>query len=154
MGLELLITIVAGLSSLLAGKIVSSTRIGRLLGQLLGVKRKPEETYGERLAKLNANLNKASTEVDSVLEELAQVAKNRENTVKRLETDLRSLEQRENELKERIALLENVPIPVAEQFSKLLEIGDKRNARRDYVLFGAGVLVTTIIAVIIQSVAG
>jgi predicted nucleic acid-binding Zn-ribbon protein len=105
---------------LLAGGIASSEFFRKLLKGLFGVKKKPEKSYGERLAKLTANLNDASSEVDSVLEELARVAHNRESTVKRLEADLQSLEERENELREKIALLENVPIPVAEQFAKLL----------------------------------
>ena len=60
------------------------------------------------------------------------------------------MEKREKELKEKIALLQSVPIPVAEHFARLVEPGEKRNARRDYLLFMAGVIVTTIIAIVLQ----
>ncbi|MCK4607110.1 MAG: hypothetical protein KAU35_07435 [candidate division Zixibacteria bacterium] len=115
---------------------------------------KTEKTYGERLAELTADLNRASSDVDSVLEELAQVARARESSVKRLESELQNLEERESQLKEKVDLLENVPLPVAEHFARLLKSGDKRSARRDYALFVAGVLVTTVLAIVIRTFAG
>jgi hypothetical protein len=66
---------------------------------------------------------------------MAQVAKEREASVKELEEGLTDLEKREKELKEKIALLQSVPIPVAEHFARLVEPGEKRSARRDYLLF-------------------
>ena len=110
----------------------------------------PEKSYSERLSELTASLTKASREVDSILIELSRVAKSRESAVVTLEADLASLEAREIELKERIDVLQKVPIPAAEQFAKLLKTGEKKTARRDYVLFGAGVLTTTFAAVAIQ----
>jgi len=62
-------------------------------------------------------LTKASKEVDSVLGELAQVARNREVAVRKLEVDLGALEGREKELKEKIEALEKTPLPVAEHFA-------------------------------------
>ena len=62
--------------------------------------------------------------------------------------------KREKQLKDRIAALENVPVPVAEHFAELMASGQRRTAKRDYVLFGAGVLVTTLITIIIQLVSG
>ncbi len=67
---------------------------------------------------------------------------------------MQTLETREKELKEKIEALESTPLPVAEHFAKLLESGEKRSAKRDYVLFGAGVVVTTGVAIIIQVIAG
>ncbi len=154
MGIEVLASIIAGLASLVAGGVASSKLIQKLFRHLLGIRREPEKPYSERLAQLTASLTKASREVDSVLSELAQVARSREGAVQKLETDLAALETREKELKEKIEALESTPIPVAEHFAKLLESGQQRSATRDYVLFGAGVIVTTAIAVIIQVVAG
>jgi hypothetical protein len=113
-------------------------------------KGKPPKSYGERLFELTSSLIKASSEVDAVLSELTQVAKDRENSAEQLEKALAGLEEREKELKERIDTLQNVPIPVAEYFAKLVEPSEKRSAKRDYLLFGAGVLVTTVIAIIMQ----
>ena len=92
--------------------------------------------------------------MDTVLAELAKVARNRETAVQKLENDLVSLDSREKELKTSIKTLEKTPIPVAEHFAKLVADGEKRGARRDYMLFGAGVVVTTIIAIVIQIVVG
>lgn len=87
-----------------------------------------------------------------MLAELSQVARSREVAVQKLEIDLVALETREKELKEKIEALESTPLPVAEYFAKLVDSGEKRSAWRDYILFGAGVVMTTVIAIIIQIV--
>jgi hypothetical protein len=60
------------------------------------------------------------------------------------------LESREREMKERIETLQKTPIAVAEHFAKLLEPAERRSARRDFILFGAGVVVSTVIALIFE----
>lgn len=154
MGLEIITSLIAGLATLIAGGVASSEVIQKLVRHLLGIKKEPKKHYSERLSELTDSLTKASREVDSVLSELAQVAQDREVAVRKLENDLQAMEIREKELKDKIAALENTPLPVAEHFAKLLESGEKRGAKRDYILFGAGAVLTTIIAVIIQIVAG
>lgn len=114
-------------------------------------KSKTKENYNERLKQLTTNLLNASKEVDNILNELALVAEGREKSVNKLEKELYSLSRKEQELKNKIETLEKVPLPVAEHFASLLEGGEKRNRRRDYLLFGAGVLVTTIISLILNS---
>ena len=150
MGIEIVSTILGALASLLAGGIASTEVFQKLIHYALGKPKEPSKPYSERLAQLTANLTKASREVDNVLAELAQVAGSREAAVQKLEGDLASLESREKELKERINTLEKTPLPVAEHFASLIEAGEKQSAKRDYALFGAGVVVTTVIAVIIQ----
>ncbi len=92
---------------------------------------------------------KASHEVDRLLGELACVAEDREQSVRELEDTHRQLKAREEQLKVRIEELERVPIPVAEHFANIVEATEKRNARRDYMLFAAGALVTTVLAVVL-----
>ena len=154
MGIEVLVSLVSGMVSLGAGGLVANDVIRKLVRRLLKVPEQPEKPYSERLAKLTAGLTKASREVDAVLAELSQVSLSREAAVHRLETDLATLETREKELKEKIEALEKTPLPVAEHFAQLLKSGERKSARRDYMLFGAGVVVTTAIAIIIQGVAG
>jgi len=109
-----------------------------------------EKTYSERLAELTENLTRASREVDAVLTEFAGVAKERSRAVQQLETDLMAMSGRERELKERIEVLEKTPLPVAEHFARLVAPGERRSAVRDYMLFGAGVVVSTLIGIAIQ----
>ena len=116
----------------------------------LSGKPEPPRTYSERLASLMESLTKASGEVDALLREMSRISTNRELEVKKLETGLGVLEQREKELKEQISLLENVPIPVAEQFAKLVEPIERRSAKRDYVLFISGVVVTAIVDLLLR----
>jgi len=150
---ELLTTLIAGLLTLLVTVIASIDFVRLVLYRVLG-KPWPKKTYAVRLSELTQSLTKASAEVDSILAELSRVAKEKQFSVKQLEQGLSDLEKQENELKDRIATLENVPIPAAEHFAKLMESGEHRTAKRDYVLFGSGVLVTTLIAIIIRLVSG
>lgn len=153
MGIDLIVSLIAGAASLAAGGLASSEAIQKLIRHLLG-RKEPDRPYTERLAELTESLTKASREVDAVLSELAQVARNRGEAVQKLEADLQSLEGREKELKSKIDALEKTPLPVAEHFARLLEAGERRSAKRDYALFGAGVIVTTVIAVVIQALTG
>jgi len=113
---------------------------------------KPGTYYSAQLKQLTSSLIKASKEVDRVLTELAEVSRDREHAVKNLENNLVSLEKKETELITKIESLENLPLPVADHFAKLIEGGEKRSARRDYLLFGAGVVVSTVIAIILKLV--
>lgn len=149
MGLDILASVVAALLSLIGASLASTQVIQKLLRAALG-RKEPEKPYSERLAELTESLSRASREVDAVLVELARVAKDRARAVRQLETDLATMEGREKELKERIDALEKTPLAVAEHFAKLVAPGERRSAMRDYLLFGAGVVVSTVIGVIIQ----
>jgi septal ring factor EnvC (AmiA/AmiB activator) len=112
--------------------------------------REKEESYSDKLNRLTGSLQKASGEVDTLLKELASVAKTRATAVADLETQLRQLSDREQELKKRVEDLQATPIPVAEHFAALISKGERRSALRDYVLFGMGVVVSTVIAIILR----
>lgn len=149
MGIEIISGIVGIIASLLSAGLFEL--IQKLVRRTFGLPQTPpQKTYTERLAELTESLTKASREVDSVLSELAEVARDRENAVKQLETDLTKMEGREKELKQTIEALEQTPLAVAEHFAKLVEPGERRSAMRDYLLFGAGVVVSTVIGIIIQ----
>lgn len=109
-----------------------------------------EESYAEKLSRLTSGLVKASSEVDGLLKELAVVAKQRAEAAEQLDGELKRLEAHEQELKKNVAELRAVPIPVAEHFAALVSKGERRSAWRDYILFGAGVVVSTLVAIILK----
>jgi uncharacterized phage infection (PIP) family protein YhgE len=149
MGADVIAALIAGLASLLAGSTIFNESARKVISKLFGISYPAQQqSYSERLSALTDSLTKASREVDTVLGELAQVARNREAAVQQLEAGLKSMEEREKQLQERIAFLKDVPIPVAEHFAKLTEPGEKRSAWRDYILFGSGVVVSTVIAIV------
>ncbi len=136
---------------------VASLVVGLLpiLSNLLGrTPEPPQESYAARLERLTNELTRASDGVDQILSELAGVAREREAAVARLERELGELSSREQHLQKRIDDLQNVPLPVAEHFVALTSQGEKRSAKRDYVLFGAGVLVSTITSIIFFLISG
>jgi predicted RNase H-like nuclease (RuvC/YqgF family) len=146
MGIEILVSLLGATLSMVAGGIVSSEVIQKLLRRVLKLPVQ-EKSYGERLSELTDSLTKASRQVDQVLSELATVAKEREKNVRELEANMQLLEKRENDMKTRIEHLEKVPLPAVEHFAEIMNRGEKRSAIRDYMLFGAGVVVSTVIAI-------
>jgi DNA repair exonuclease SbcCD ATPase subunit len=145
---EVLLALLTGAISLLTGLLPLSRILRRFLMRLLGREEaeKPK-TYSQRLTELTESLVKASSEVDSLLVELSQVAREREESVKELEVQITEMEQHEKQLQQRIQELKDIPVPVAERFAELVERGEKRSAWRDYALFGLGVVVSTAIAI-------
>lgn len=122
-------------------------RVLRSAGFTLAEQPKAME-YSAKLHRLMEALRESSREVDSVLGELATFAAERERSVHALEAQLFDLASREQELQQRINDLKKVPVPVAEHFAALTAAGEQRSARRDYMLFGLGVIVSTIVSII------
>jgi hypothetical protein len=106
------------------------------------------KTYSERLTELTSNLTKSTKEVDLILKELLSVAKDKEDTLAKLSTALFDLEKREVETKKRVEDLQNIPIAVADHFAQLANAGERISAKRDYLLFAAGVIVSIILSFI------
>jgi predicted RNase H-like nuclease (RuvC/YqgF family) len=149
LSMDILMNLLSGIATIIGGFGVNT-----LLHYHKRSLKKPEKTYSERLEQLTSSLTRSASEVDSLLSELAQVARSKEDTVQKREKEMEALEIREKELKEKIEALEKTPLPVVEHFAKFLESGEKRSAKRDYMLFSANVLATTLIAIIIQIIAG
>lgn len=149
MNIDIIASILGAIISLIAGGLTASDLAQKLVHNLL--KHKPlQKPYSERLTELTESLSNASREVDEILAELAQVAKERARDVQQLETELASMHGREKDLRDKIDVLEKTPLAVAEHFADLVAPGEKRSAMRDYLLFGAGVLVSTVIGIAIQ----
>jgi hypothetical protein len=111
---------------------------------------KRQPTYSERLGKLAEELTRSSKQVDKILGEIGVVTSERQSAAEKLERELERLTVSEAEMKKRVDALKDIPIPVAEHFAKLMDIGEKRNARRDYMLFGAGVLTSIVSAIALK----
>ncbi len=100
---------------------------------------------------LLADLRKASTEMDRIVHQIGQYTQERQSTVMKLEGDLQALSQQEQELKKRIEGLQQVPLPAAEYFAKLVAKTEKKSAKRDYVLFLFGVVASAVVVVILKA---
>jgi hypothetical protein len=109
-----------------------------------------QEGYNVKLKQLTNNLVVASREVDKILLELTNYIESKEKHLTSLESELSKMSNKEIDLKQKIETLQNTPIVVADHFAKLVEQGEKRSKQRDYLLFGAGVLVTTIISLLFK----
>jgi hypothetical protein len=99
---------------------------------------------------LFAELSEASKKMDGVVSRIQEFTKMRESAVLKLETQLSTLSAQEGELRKTIQQLQQVPLPAAEYFARLVNKGEKSSALRDYVLFFAGVVVSTIVAIVLK----
>jgi hypothetical protein len=114
----------------------------------------PSISYSEKMASLTHSLVEASSEVDRVLHEMSVVSLQRESSISELESQLKELSEREKHLQDKVKTLEKVPLPAIEYFVQEVEKGEKRSAWRDYVLFGLGVIVSTITTLLLKLVFG
>ena len=142
-------TLLLEISTLIIGLLLSAP-VTHFLVKIFSNKLKEKISYGEQLNTLTSSLLKSTKQVDKILAELTSVTKDRENALTKLESELTILESREIETKKRIEDLQNIPLQAVEHFAQLTTAGEKRSARRDYLLFAAGVIVSTIIAILLK----
>jgi hypothetical protein len=126
------------------------TRFTKFLENAGLIKKVASSTFQERIEKSMKSLRMASFEVDSVISEASQLADEREKRVTELQNHLDSLFAKETELKNRIATLEKIPVQVIQEFENVLKRDGKRNAIRDYVLFGCGVIFSIPVTIVLK----
>ena len=141
-----LTTLLVALTTYLFGRVDQQARLRELS------KTGEFPNFREKMKRLSEDLARASAEVDKTLEEMAMVSRAREEALRSLEAKLDELSRHEKELQTRVETLKNVPLPAVEFFLEMTEKGEKRSAARDYILFGAGVIVSTVITVILRLV--
>jgi len=168
MGIELILGIIAAsLSAFIGGLFTLLTKVAfpasqkyydknpdstfsKFLTLFFRLEKENSKSYQERISDSLKNLKNATLDIDKVVEEIGSISKEKQETIAKLETELKTLEEKEITMKERIGALEKVPIEAVKHFEDILKRGDKRSARRDYLLFIGGVVVTTIIAIILN----
>ncbi len=112
-----------------------------VLGKKKQKRLKPKPDYNERIRELSNSLNKASVEVDSILQEITSLIRKRQSS-------LLNLEQQQAEYQKKIEHLKGIPVPAAEYFTQQLQQVEQTNKMRDYRLFFLGIAVTTVVGVI------
>jgi predicted transcriptional regulator len=137
---QLLITIVIGFVLFIVENRVISRR-----SKETGSK---TTTTGD-LTRLVKDLNKTSNELDNFLAEVVQVAKGRAEATAKLQAEINRLEQAEEEYLVRIETLKNEPLRVINDLLNELHPNQIRTPRRDFMLFVAGVVVSTIVSVVL-----
>ena len=137
--LQLLITILIGLVLFIVENRVISRR-----SRERGLK----ATSTGDLTRLVQGLNKSSLELDKILEQIVEVAHHRAEAATNLQAEMKRLEQAEEEYLIRIETLKNEPLRVINDLLNELEPNRIRTPRRDFMLFAAGVVVSTIVSIV------
>jgi hypothetical protein len=106
-------------------------------------------TTGE-LTRLVDGLNQTSNELDNILAEVVQVAQGRAEAATKLQTEIKRLEEAEEEYLVRIEMLKNEPLRVVNDLLNELQPNQIRTPRRDLMLFVAGGVVSAIVSVVLR----
>jgi len=106
--------------------------------------------FKDRLSSSITTLKNATEEIDNVIEEIAKISEEKHQTISKLEHQLVFLEEKENHLEDKINTMEKVPVESMKYFEEVLNKGDKRSAKRDYLIFISGIIVTTIIGALLN----
>ncbi len=132
----------AVVSLLIAVPISYSRRL--IVGRTRG-KQSPSENFSARVSRLSDSLKKSSMEIDDALKQFEAAIRQRTTRISQLEKSLQVLSTMEKQAKDRIEKLKGVSIESIKHLEAYLQQGERRSAWRDYILFGSGVVVTTII---------
>lgn len=101
------------------------------------------------LSRMVNGLNKTSNELDKILAQIVEVAQDRAEAATNLQAQMKRLEEAEEEYLVRIEILKNEPLRVMGDLLNELQPNQIRTPRRDFMLFLAGVVVSTIVSILL-----
>ncbi len=118
----------------------------------------PGEPTEVSLSALSEKLASVSSEVDVAIRTLTNDIQERQSAIEALLKRNEALSEQEQELKQRVDALKDVPIEVAKYFQDITEKQlaqyDRRNSKRDVMIFVSGVVVTTVVSIIVTLIFG
>lgn len=128
--------------------------IAPLLGASIGVERRPHPhgDFERRIGEITQQLQQSGSDAQTLLDELGEVMEARRQQFFDAQARLLQMQMAESELQERVAALSAVKPEAAVAINALLdeslEARDRRGARRDWLIFGMGVLATAIVSLV------
>lgn len=128
-----------------SGRAFFVTSQGKTIAKFFGLSNEVQSPEG-----LFVELREASLKMDNLVQKIQVFSIEREKAIVKLESQLGIMSQQEQELSKRISSLKDVPLPAAEYFATLVSKGEGKSAKRDYVLFLLGVLVSSVIAILLK----
>jgi hypothetical protein len=123
-----------------------------LIGKVAFGRLKPVQELDELLAQavllrsLSAELQQALDDVDGIAKRLQTVSADALARYDDFEARVSALSHRQKALADEVRVLSRVPLPAVEAFTSLLRDEGRSNARRDYVLFLAGMLYSFVVS--------
>lgn len=107
----------------------------------------PKPSYSDFMEELTSRLSRATGEIDDTVRQIQQLAEEQQSTLADLDFVVFDLESKEQEMRERIAALEDVSLPAVEHLTKLMEPGERRARNRDWIIFILGLVAGLIIQI-------
>lgn len=104
----------------------------------------------EKFESLSQNLRSATLEIEGIISDLAENVKKKDGELMEVEAMLEVAKSKHAEIEGKIAVLKEIPLPVAEYFTELVNAIEKRSAARDYILFGSGLVAGAVINLVLK----
>jgi hypothetical protein len=140
--------VIETLFNIIFGLLPTKLRQYILDKKILGVK---NEIYYQKLINSSLiSLENASKDVNQAIIEVMIYAKEREDIINKYSSKLQEYKQMEDELKNRISVLENIPIETIQYFEKVIKISDRKSAKRDIINLIAGALIGVVTSLLIK----
>jgi len=105
---------------------------------------------GEHFRDLSFQLRKKLDEVGEISQNLQWASEDWQQRYSVFESRVAHLSEKEKELRKQVDSLGQIPLPAMEYFRDLLDRGERSAARRDYLLFGAGILATVALSLVLK----
>ena len=117
----------------------------------LRTKKSSEElTFAEKLEKSVEQLKIASKDMDKLVIDITNLTSEKHDKLSKLEEELKKLSTKEEETRKKIEVLSQVPIEALQHFEEMMKPGEKKSAKRDYLLFAAGVIFSIISTIVLK----
>jgi hypothetical protein len=146
---ELLSTIISGIIALVAG--TGLTWIRSFLTKRFGTKKVPEKfDYNAKIEASVKMMKRSSGEINTLIAELEEFSGEQRRRVQEMEMALEKLNREEQELSKRMEAMKSVSVPAAEHFAAIMQKENSRGAKRDYLLFAAGVVASIIVSIVLK----
>jgi hypothetical protein len=105
---------------------------------------------GEYFRDLSLELQEKLAEVGEISQNLQWASEDWQQRYSVFESKLALLSEKEKELQAKVESLGQIPLPAMDYFKAQLDQGERSAARRDYLLFGAGILATVALSLVLK----
>jgi TolA-binding protein len=109
-----------------------------------------QDAFNARIDRLSRALRDVNSDLQDAVEDMERELAARESALLALQERLSELGTREQDLESRIQALSKIEPEAVKVFAELTAPGEKRSARRDYVLFGAGAATSLLTSIVFE----
>lgn len=137
-------------SAIVVAAIIAALQGLTELYRVFKKEKQTEPTFAEKLNASIEQLKSASKNMDNLVNSITDLTHEKHEKLTKLQIELQNLSQKEDETRKKIEVLKQIPIEALKHFEDMMKPGEKRSARRDYLLFAAGAFFSIFSTIILK----